>query len=47
MELAIKYKQLHEVWFKGIENREPTFLFVRKCKEIIEDVKPDYRKVMR
>ena len=47
MELAIKYQQLHEVWFKGIENREPTFLFVRKCKEIIEDVKPDYRKVMR
>lgn len=46
MELAIKYQQLHETWYKGIENKEPTILFLRKCKEIIEDVKPDYRKAM-
>lgn len=46
MELAIKYQQLHEVWFKGIENQEPTILFLRKCKEVIEEVKPKYRKVM-
>lgn len=47
MELAIKYQQLHEVWFKGIENQEPTILFLRKCKEIIEEVKPDHRKAIK
>jgi len=46
MELAIKYQQLHETWFKGIENEEPTILFLRKCKEVIEEVKPEYRKTM-
>ncbi len=47
MELAIKYQQLHEAWYKGIENQEPLSFFLRKCKEVIEDVKPDYRKVMK
>ncbi len=46
MELAIKYQQLHEAWFKGIENQEPSILFLRKCKEVIEEVKPEYRKSM-
>jgi|GEM_PF-2500407 len=46
MDLAIKYQQLHEAWYKGIENQEPTIFFLRKCKEVIERVNPDYRKVM-
>ncbi|MCL1696380.1 hypothetical protein [Lysinibacillus sp. BPa_S21] len=46
MKLAIKYQQLHETWFKGIENEEPTIIFLRKCKEIIEEVNPEYRKAM-
>lgn len=46
MKLAIKYQQLHETWFKGVENEESTIIFLRKCKEIIEEVKPEYRKAM-
>ncbi|MDC6267252.1 hypothetical protein [Lysinibacillus fusiformis] len=47
MELAIKYQVLHEAWYMGIEHKEPSIFFLRKCKEVIEDVKPDYRKVMK
>lgn len=47
MELAIKYQQLHENWFNGVENNEATIIFLRKCKEVFEGVKPDSRKVMK
>lgn len=47
LDLAIKYQQLHEAWYKGIENQEASIFFLRKCKEVIEGVKPEYRKVMK
>lgn len=47
MDLAIKYQQIHEEWFKCIENKYPTTFFLRKCKEVFEGVKPEYRKAMK
>jgi len=37
MKYAVKYQQLHEVWYQGIEEKELTIHFIRKCKEIIEE----------
>lgn len=46
VEYAKKYEQLHDMWFKCIEDESDTIFFIRKCKEIIEDFKPDTRKSM-
>lgn len=44
MQYAKKYQQLHEAWFNGIENNDPTIFFLRKCKEVIEDFEMPTRK---
>lgn len=46
VEYAKKYEQLHNMWFKCIEDKDDTIFFLRKCKEIIEDFKMDSRKSM-
>jgi hypothetical protein len=46
MQCALKYQQLQEAWFKGIENNEPTIFYLRKSKEIIEDFEMPTRKAM-
>lgn len=47
IQYAIKYQKLHEQWFNSIENGDETIFFLRKCKEIIEDFKPDTTKAMK
>lgn len=46
VEQSIKYQKLHNQWFESIENKDDTIFFLRKCKEVFEDFKPDVRKAM-
>ncbi|MGG0667806.1 hypothetical protein ABE073_04670 [Lederbergia citrisecunda] len=41
VEYAKKYEQLHNSWFECIDNKDDILFFLRKCKEIIEDFKPE------
>lgn len=46
MQCAMKYQQLHEAWFKGVENDDPTLFFLRKCKEVMENIQVPTRTKM-
>lgn len=45
-ERAGKYEKIQAAWFKGIEEKEQTIFFLRKCKEVIEDFEIPKEKPM-
>lgn len=40
---AEKYEELEQSWNQGIEEKQDTIIFLRKCKEVIEDFKIETR----
>jgi len=46
MKYAKKYEELHNQWYKSINDKDDVIMFIRKCKEIIEDFEIPRRKSM-